>query len=94
MRVLGITTAAEIAETYVKPHGRRLVDGRIISWGKAREWKMILMALHERAYTSKTEAFGAVLFEATGRYAERNARSMVEDAAKKLGVSTIVWLEM
>jgi hypothetical protein len=94
MRVLGISTATEIAETYVKPHGRRLADGRIISWGKAREWKMILMALHERAYTAHAEAFGAVLFEATGRYGERNARSLVEDAAKKLGVGTVVWLEM
>ena len=93
-RVLGIPATEETSEVYVKPHGRRFKDGRVICWGRAEDWKSILMALHERTYaTERVRPFGAVLFQSVGRYHEEHMREMVKDAATRLGVEKLIWLE-
>ena len=33
LRLLKIPADTPVAETYIKPHGRRLADGRVICWG-------------------------------------------------------------
>lgn len=93
-RVLGISTTVECAECYVKPHGRRLMDGRVVCWGRAEDWKTILMALHERSY-SRTGArpHAAVFTSSGGRYQEERIRTMVSDAATKLCVERLIWLD-
>jgi hypothetical protein len=94
LRVLGISSPPEVAKRYVKPHGLRLRDGRIVSWGRAEDWKLILMALYERTYAvAGSKPAGAVLLNATGRYDEASVRAMIENAAKCLGVERVVWLK-
>jgi hypothetical protein len=51
------------------------------------------MALHERTYSASRRPYGVVFFNSTGRYAQEDMRVMIEDAAKRLGISRIVWLE-
>lgn len=81
-------------ESFIKPHGRQLSDGRVICWGPATSWKAILMALHERTYARHgLRPFAAVMFRAVGRYREDDARQLIQDAASKLLVERIVWLE-
>ncbi len=93
-RVLGLPATADSLETYEKPHGRRLQDGRVICWGRADSWKLVLMGLFERSYASETyQPYAAVLTQATGRFHEHRVRVMVEKAAEKLGVERLVWLE-
>ena len=93
-RVLGLDTEPPDCRVYVKPHGRLLPDGRVISWGRAHDWKFVLMAVHERAYRAAGGVpFGAVLLFSTGRYHEQPIREVVEDAARKLRISRLVWLE-
>jgi hypothetical protein len=71
-----------------------LDDGRVIGWGRAAEWKTILMALHERAFPLvDARPFGAVFLEATGRYGEKEVREMVNAAAEHLKVERLIWLE-
>ncbi len=92
-RALGID-AEVIADSHIKPHGRRLMDGRVICWGPASSWKAVLMALHERTFAQgSTRPFAAVFVRAVGRYREDRARRLVEDAATKLLVERVVWLE-
>ncbi|MDP2317138.1 MAG: hypothetical protein Q8P41_29895 [Pseudomonadota bacterium] len=92
MRVLGILPIAP-AKEYERPHGRLLADGRVIAWGKAKDWKAILMSIHERAFESKEgRPYGAVLSSAVGRFTDDNTRRLVADAAKKLGIEKLVWL--
>lgn len=94
LRVLRIPASTETVETYVKPHGRRLKDGRVICWGRAVDWKSVLMALHERAYVNVgSKPFGAVLTYASGRFHEEATRRMVQDAATRLGVEHLIWLD-
>jgi hypothetical protein len=94
LRVVGIEPTAEVLEEYVKPHGRRFGDGRIISWGRAEDWKSILMAVHERAFLCKgARPYAVVLAFADGRFREAANRSMVQAAADKLGVEKLVWLD-
>jgi len=94
-RVLGITERDKIAKKFVKPHGRQLQDGRIISWGRASAWKAILMATYERTYAEgkHAKAFGITLTHAVGRYKETKFRQMVERAAHELRIEKVVWLE-
>lgn len=93
-RVLGIPASTEVLETYVKPHGRRLTDGRVVCWGRAEDWKLVLMAVHERAFVNRHgKAFGAVLLQASGRFQSKEIREVVDDAAKKLGIERLVWLD-
>lgn len=94
LRVLGLSGIADTAATYEKPHGRRLEDGRVICWGRAEDWKSVLMALHERAYASDEHSpYGIILTHAVGRFKERCLRALIIDAATKLGVERVVWLE-
>lgn len=93
-RVLGISDATCVAESFTKPHGRRLEDGRVICWGRADDWKTILMALHERTFSNSHRCpYAAVFLHALGKYHEIHARVLVEDAATKLGVARVIWLD-
>lgn len=95
LRVLRISAKTKTAESYVKPHGRRLVDGRVICWGRADDWKTVLMALHERTHGQvSARPFAAVFMRAIGKYREASVRTMIESAAKKLGIGKVVWLEV
>lgn len=93
-RVLGIPEAAHSVETYSKPHGRRFEDGRVICWGCADDWKTILMALHERTFGNSHGCPHAVVFlYSSGKFHEMHARALVEDAATKLGIAKVIWLD-
>jgi hypothetical protein len=91
-RVLGISPDALTVETYIKPHGRLLEDQRHVAWSRASEWKVTLMALHERAFPNGIP-FGAVLTEAGARYSNVQDRAVVESAAKRLGIHRVIWLD-
>ena len=91
-RVLGIEADVKIIETYIKPHGRLLANDRQVAWSKANDWKATLMALHERAFL-KGRPFGAVLTEASAKFSSVSDRAVVEDAARKLGIAKLVWLD-
>ena len=93
LRVLNIGREITVEEAFDKPHGRRLSDGRIICWGRADEWKNILMAVHERSHLTSGCPYAAVLIGATGRFQQVDVRSTIEDAADKLGIRQLVWLE-
>lgn len=92
-RQLDQSRPTEVAESFIKPHGRRLEDGRIVCWGKSRDWKLILMAVFERARSSHGALpFGAVLLE-TGQTSEEQKRAIVKDAAARLGVEKLAWID-
>jgi len=90
---LGIDENVEVAEAWERPHGRRLKDGRVIVWGSADDWKLVLTAVHERSWGIKgARPFAAVLMWSVGKFAEPRIREMVQDAADKLKIERLVWL--
>lgn len=95
MRLLAVEVRdGEEPTDFERPHGRLLPDGRMIAWGMAKDWKALLMALHERAYYAKDgRPFAVVLMSATGRFQEEHFRKMAQDAATKLGVEKVLWLK-
>ena len=95
LRVLGIAQPSIIGERFIKPHGLRLEDGRVVAWGRADDWKLILMAIYERTRAQPgATAFGAVLLNSTGRFDESSTRAMIEEAGKRLGIQQLVWLKV
>jgi hypothetical protein len=93
-RVLRIPSDDTVAETYIKPHGRRLRDGRIVCWGRAEAWRDVLLALHERGVLcDRARPYAAVFLHPVARFAEPRIRAMIEQAATKLGIEKVVWLE-
>ncbi|MDQ1815487.1 hypothetical protein RBA41_19485 [Massilia sp. CCM 9210] len=92
-RALEIASPATTVQTFIKPHGCRLEDGKIICWGKSRDWKLILMAAFERSRLAKSAIpFGVVLLE-TGKTSNEGTRSLVKDACACLGIEKLSWLE-
>lgn len=95
MRVLGLpeNDSGTVLKRYERPHGRLLATNLMVAWGQARDWKDILMALHERTFDHPSaRPFAAVLNSATGKFQEDAVRKMVQAAADKLGIEKVVWL--
>ena len=52
------------------------------------------MALHERSFCDQDSSpFGAVFIEASDGFSDPNARKVVENAATKLGVRKLIWVQ-
>ena len=93
-RALGLAEDTLTAEVYFKPHGRRLEDGRVVCWGQARDWKVVLLAVWERAHEKAgATAYGAVLSGATGQWAADAGRAKAGELARRLGVRHLIWLD-
>lgn len=85
--------ASSIRKSFDKPHGRLLLDGRVVCWGNSRDWKSILFSVFERAYqTDRGQAYAAVLIE-DGKTSNSARREMISEAGKKLSISKIEWLD-
>ena len=93
LRVLGLAEV-KVSQHLSKPNGCVLVDGGVVCWGKATEWKTLVMSIFERSYTRSGEPVGVVLMYATGRYMEPGVRALVEEAARRLGIPRVIWLEV
>jgi hypothetical protein len=93
LRIVGLAPDICLAKTYIKPHGRRAADGREVAWSGATEWKATLLALHERAYVEKGRPFAAVLFNASAKYPDDASRAVVVDAATKLKIEKLIWID-
>ncbi len=92
-RLLGLTSGDRAVHIYIKPHGRRTEDGRVIGWGRSRDWKSVLMAVFERGRAQRSfSSFGVVLLESGKTEAERS-RGLVREAAQRLGIEKLAWLE-
>lgn len=90
-RLLSINES-NIKQEYIKPLGVRLDDGRIICWGRAIDWKIILLAIFERykediSYTP----YAAILTEANGKFSSETHREVITEAGTLLGISKILY---
>ncbi len=91
---LNLTADAPIAERYIKPHGRRLLDGKVICWGLSRDWKAVLFAVFERSFwASNSIPYAAVIMFPTGKCQQPEYRRMVELAARDLGIRKLAWYD-
>ena len=92
-RLLSYPDPGPSVEDYIKPHGRRLHDGKIVCWGNSRDWKLILMAVFERSHARpESEPFGAVLLE-SGRTSDEHQRELIGEVASRLGIQNLAWME-
>lgn len=90
---LGIPADGEVALRYIKPHGIAFADGKIVSWGNSRDWKLVLMAMFERtALRPGSSPYGTVLLE-NGKTRDAASRKLVRDAASRLGIERMEWLD-
>lgn len=93
--VLGALEVAPEMSTehrYIKPHGVKLKDGRVLCWGRSREWKAIVLAVFERGAAIDASPFGAVLVE-SGQTEAPGRRALVREAASRLGIARLEWLD-
>ncbi|MGY2198137.1 hypothetical protein [Pseudomonas gingeri] len=91
-RILGLDSTEFVDTIYIKPHGRRLVDGRVIGWGRSRDWKSILMTTFERGQAQASfSSYGIVLLE-SGKTESERTRNLIKEAAERLGIQKLVWM--
>ena len=77
-------------ESYIRPHGRLLIDGKIIYWGHSRDSKLILMEAFERSHIHpESEAFGAVLMK-SGMTVDEYQHEPVREVVSRLGIQNLV----
>ena len=94
VKLLGLPDDPSVVETYIKPHGRRLTDGKVICWGLSRGWKAILFSAFERAHAAPSGVpFAAVIMFPTGKCQQPEYRQMIETAAEKLGITRLEWYD-
>jgi hypothetical protein len=94
LRLLGIEPEVPVVRQYIKPHGRLLEDGRLIAWGKAADWKLTLMTIFERCYAApRARSYGVVLLEAATKHPDLDTRMVVQEAANRLGIERLVWVD-
>lgn len=90
---LEIPPDSEVALRYIKPHGIAFADGKIVSWGNSRDWKLVLMAMFERASLRPgSSPFGTVLLE-NGKTGDAAIRKLVLEAASLLGIERMEWID-
>lgn len=89
----GVTPSPVAKESFIKPHGRRLVDDQIVCWGKSRDWKHVLMAAFERMERPPKAVSASVALLESGKVMSAADRRLVELAASRLGVSQVKWIE-
>lgn len=93
LATLDVDPTLEVVHRYIKPHGLRFIAGQIISWGKSRDWKLILMAMYERtALNHGASSFGTVLLE-SGNTVDDSTRILVRGAATRLGIARVEWID-
>jgi hypothetical protein len=91
-RFFAIPDDSPCVKDYIRPHGRQLADGRVVCWGRAADWKSVLMAAHERAFGVRNATpYAVLLLQSAGKYGTEEARSVVIDAAAKLGIEKLLW---
>lgn len=94
MLALSIDPTAPCAEEFARPLGRCMEDGRVFAWGLARDWKAILLAVHERAFgDAERSPHGAAFSHWAKLFPTDSERAPVEDAAEKLGLEVIAWMD-
>jgi hypothetical protein len=91
LTALGLAGAEVVLEKYERPHGVRLQNEGVVCWGKADDWKLVLMAAHERAFVRHASIAGVVLLPPLSRFTQQPAREVVEDAGDKLGIARVAW---
>lgn len=87
-----VESGCQVAQRYIKPHGVRMADGRIICWGKSRDWKLVVMAAFERAQLLSNCSSHAVVLIESGNTVDEGAKTLVRDASKRLGIKMIDWM--
>jgi hypothetical protein len=90
--LLGVSPSVGVRRSFIKPHGCELDDGRVVCWGRANTWKLVLMAVYERSFDRPgATPHGAVLTESAAHFNGQSPRAVVEAAAKALGVEKLAW---
>ena len=79
-------------ESFIKPHGRRLLDDHVVCWGKSRDWKHILMAAFERSERPPKASSTSVALLPSGKCMTSTDRQLVELAAARLGIGQVKWI--
>ena len=80
----------EIEGAYTQPFGVLLEDGKIVSWGRAIDWKIILLAMFERSLERRSySAHSIILTDSHGKFSSTKFQDIVKQAARKLEIDSI-----
>ena len=90
---LGLSEELHAPIVFEKPYGLVASAGRVVAWGRASDWKTILLAVHERAYRTGLVPFGAALLQSGARYQTDADRAVVEEAARLLRIQRLAWMD-
>jgi len=80
-----------IAEEFIKPFGVRLSDNRIVLWGRAVDWKIVLLSMFERTCGNKYIPKCAILTDCFGKFNTSSFENLINTASSRLGIQSIIY---
>lgn len=90
---LGLDPATTHLRAFEKPHGLLLTGNRVVCWGRAADWKAILMATYERAYGANATPYGVALLDGGSKFQTEDDRRIVEEGARRLRIYQLKWVD-
>lgn len=76
---------------YRKPDGAVGSDGRLCTWGNARDWKAILLTAYERIHEGGYKPGPIILADSAAKFSTPESRVVVDRAARALGLQPPLW---
>lgn len=87
-------TYTSVTSQYIKPHALLCDKRALYTLAVAQEWKGALLSAFERAHEAKSVEINRIYFiqHLVDKFTDASYRTMIEAAAKKLGV-TVYWVQ-
>lgn len=80
-----------VVEKFIKPFGVRLSGNDIILWGRAVDWKIVLLAMFEKTYGNDYIPKCAILTNCFGKFDTTYFEGLINSAAAKFGIQSVIY---
>lgn len=93
LRIAGFSSSAHtVVDRNVKPFTLTLSSHDIIAWGRAVDWKIILLSLVERTHGTASKPACVILTSSSGKFSSEDFKGLVRLCAKKLSISNVFFI--
>lgn len=82
-----------IVHRFIKPFGLLLSSANMVLWGRAVDWKIVLLSIFERTFDTDRIPACVILTDVHGKFSGAEFKKMVMGAASRLGITRVIFYE-
>jgi hypothetical protein len=91
LRIAGFSSEEKVVKEYVKPFGILLESNEMIVWGRAVDWKIIMLSIYERTYKNNFIPQCVILNTHHGRFSTTEFRDLIFSSSQQLGIKSVIF---